>query len=212
MELSWDIVLALNSIIDGKRLRGIKFNYVEPNEEKTFVKETLRKMIDQELALESGELTEKGELIKLTLEQYKASQAIVYLNRIRIGLSKADNICPALIPLYKAGRLSIVDVRLVNKQEIFLAMIEAYPILCQGHLERDIKYKTIKYLRSVIMEHDEKEIMLLAKECSFQNENYICIIEDDKIKKIDAIRNSIQEVGGGDIRHHIAAMLDLTWM
>ena len=62
------------------------------------------------------------------------------------------------------------------------------------------------------MEHDEKEIMLLAKECSFQNENYICIIEDDKIKKIDAIRNSIQEVGGGDIRHHIAAMLDLTWM
>ena len=211
MELSWDILLAFNSILDGKRIRGIRFNSIKPESEELLVKETVGKMIKSGLAKESGELTEKGEMIRYVLDQYKTAKTVIYINRIRIGLAKG-NICPALIPTYEKGQLTKVDVRIIHREMIFLALIEGYSILRQGHIGGDVKYPDLQEVKSKIFDHDLNKTLFLAKECTGQNENYICLIENDRIQKIDIIKESVSEVGGGDIRHDIACMLGLTWM
>ena len=211
MELSWDILLAFNSILDGKRIRGIRFNSIKPESEEVFVKETVGKMIKSGLVKESGELTETGEMIRYVLNQYKTAQTVVFINRIRIGVVKG-NICPALIPTYEEGQLSKVDVRIVHKEIIFLALIEGYPILRQGHMGSIAKYPDLYEVKSKIINHDLNETLFLAKECTGHNENYICLIDSDRIQKIDLIKESVSVVGGGDIRHDIACMLGLTWM
>ena len=156
----------------------------------------------------SCHLTQPNRIIVLRLS-IKPNNPIV--NRIRIGLVKG-NICPALIPTYEEGQLSKVDVRIVHKEIIFLALIEGYPILRQGHMGSIAKYPDLYEVKSKIINHDLNETLFLAKECTGHNENYICLIDSDRIQKIDLIKESVSVVGGGDIRHDIACMLGLTWM
>ena len=71
MKVSWNIVLALNSIIDGKPIRGIRLNTVNEEDKKTLIHETIRQMKDNGLLSENGQLTLTGEMLTRILRDYK---------------------------------------------------------------------------------------------------------------------------------------------
>lgn len=211
MELSWNVFLAINSMIDGNPVRGIRFNQVRKDQEESLIEETIREMIDTGISDENGKLTVIGQVLKKNIEQYKSSESVVFINRMRIGLV-TGNRCPALIPLYEEGLLKTIDVRYVNKEIAFLELLEVYPILKAGHIESMIERSNTETIANLIMAHGEKEMIMYAKESKTINENYICLIDNGVMKKMDVYKKTITEVGGGDIRYQIAGMLGLTWV
>ena len=211
MEVSWEIAVALNSLIDGKPLKGIRFNPVDPKHRESFVSSTVEKMTAHGLIEESGELTQSGEVLKEILKEYKSALSVTFINRMRVGI-RYNGLCPSLTPLYENGRLKSIDMRFVSKEALFLEMIELFPFLQQGHKESIARHCGISELKDTVLGHSDNEIFMLANENNRQNVNLIFFLEDDGIKKIDVIHETISEVGGGDIRHELAGMLGLIWM
>jgi hypothetical protein len=130
---------------------------------------------------------------------------------MRVGL-RYNGLCSSLTPLYENGRLKSIDMRFVSKEALFLEMIELFPFLQQGHKETIARHCGISELKDTVLGHSDDKILLLANENNGQNVNLIFLLEDDGIKKIDVINETISEVGGGDIRHELAGMLGLIWM
>ena len=211
MELSWNMFLALNSMIDGEPVKGLKFNKVESSDEDGLVNETIREMINCGIAEESGKLTLVGVFLKKAIEDFKTSDNIIFINRMRIG-NVTGEICPTITPTYESMKLKTVDVRYINKKAAFLELLECYPILKKGHLSNGKKTLSIEDIAHKVEKRTNKELIMVARESNEKNENYICLINDEYIEKIDVYKKTIEEVGGGDIRYQIACLLGLVWL
>ncbi len=213
MKVSWNIVLALNSIIDGKPIRGIRLNAVNEEDKKTLIHETIRQMKDNGLLSENGQLTLTGEMLARILRDYKKTSISIFINRMRIGLCYGD-ICPAVIPQYVDERLESVDLRYVNKKAVLVELTDAFPTLKGGHLSYPKSMISTENIALKMTEFPENQLILLASESNNKrkNENYVYLINDKTVNKIDVYNNTIQEVGGGDVRYQMACMLGLAWM
>ena len=203
--------MALNSIIDGKPVRGIRFNTVDPSKEAELVKVTIHQMEELGMVREDGELTASGVLLKKTLSDYKNCDSTLLINNVRIGLTK-DDICPALIPEYTNDKLISVDIRYINKKAAFLRLIDEYPILMKGHWINEKRRISVEEIAIKLEIAPKNGAIFLVQQSSVQNDNYICLLHEQSVEIVDVNKKTIQEVGGGDVRYKIACMMWLGWV
>ncbi len=202
--------MALNSIIDGKPVRGIRFNAVDPSKEAELVKVTIHQMEELGIVREDGELTVIGVLLKKALFDYKNCNNTLMINNVRIGLTK-DDICPTLIPEYANDRLKSVDIKYINKKAALLRLIDEYPILMQGHWLNEKRKISVEEIAKKLEMSPNNGAIFLEQYSSVQNDNYICLLHDQSVEIVDVNKKTIQEVGGGDVRYKIACMMGLGW-
>lgn len=207
MKISAKVLAAINSIIDGKQIKGIRLNNSVSEKD---VEATLEEMRKLEILDINNRFTVAGEILLLMIKEYKEAERILCINSIRVGVVTTEK-CVIMAPVYNIeSRLEEVEVLYKSKQQIMEIILEKYHPLKNGCKRFRINpYESISSEQmSLIVNEFPLEKTLFYSVISEETKSYVCLIEDNEDSiRIDIERCVKEKVEPGSIRREIALIM-----
>lgn len=204
-------MLCFNSLLDGKKVYGITFDYDSDCDEKIFIQETLESLREKELLTDAYKLTEKGAVMVKILEEYKKSATYLTVNNTFIA--SIDSKYGVVINCPVEGGREKYLMTALSKKEIIDYLLESRPDIGNKYRKYKISSK-IEFdgqeLYEDLVKYESDKIIYIKKEKNNQVELERIYYWDDKQGYFYECREQIRvEMEPGEICGILCEMLEI---
>ena len=211
MQFTSGEMLCFNSLLDGKKIHGIKLNCEDYFNKESYIQEILKGLQEKKFLTNDFKINELGVLPIKLLESYKKAKKYVTIDRIVVSLIDKDY-CVALFPITE-GEKTVYEMTLLSNNAIIYALLALKPDLRNKYrpfkIASKIPYNHEKTMEDLMQNKPEK-MMYLKKEVDNQTiVERIYYWEEEKGYYFDAKENVRMEMETGEIRKTLLDIFEI---
>lgn len=203
-----NILVAINSIVDGEKIKGIRLNL--PSSEIS-INDTIEEMVALEILTAEHHLSIGGEVVVRMIKKYKESTKIICINSMRICLCE-DDMCIVIIPYYDIHDYLInIEMKYVKKAAILAALLIDYPPLKNGTKRYSInrvEKMEQNQICNIINSIPTDKALFYAVISNEDVQSFVCLIDTKNTIKVNLSKKTKEESEAGNIRRELALLLE----
>ena len=208
MEYSMNELLCYNSLLDGKKIQGIRIIYPSLVLKKQIVDKTLKELKEKNLIDESGRQSKLGAAKLHIIRLYKEAHTYIAINKVAAALKPNGKMIMAV----QTGKEKI-QIESGERAAILLSILKTYPFLCEESKEECIK-EGIELSESKWNEMSGRismqEAIVFQKMYKGEQQHNIVIFRvDNKLYKYDYLRKKLYESSTRKLRMELIELLEL---
>ncbi len=209
VEYTMNEILCYNSLLDGKKIQGIRLMFPPITRKQTIIDDTLKQLKEEKLVDETGKLTAAGEAKLHIIRTYKQADTFLSLNNIAISFQNNRKMIMAV--QNKEGKFMLETG---DRAGIMLGLMKEYPFLqCQDKNEQKEMEPTIlsEERWEELREQIEIRNMILLQKYRKENaeENIILFSHEGNCYEYQNEKNTLIRKEPSGVRKRIMALLEL---
>ena len=208
VEYTTSEMLCYNSLLNGKKIQGIRLMFPPMLMKKQILEETIAYLKKERLAEESGELTAVGEAKLHIIRKYKEADRYVAINNIAVSFQKGRSMIMAVQTKEDSFTFEIGD-----RAGIMLGLLREYDFLRQEEKKKSeyrTNFLTDEGWKELMAQIETRNLILVQK---YKNED---IIEDIALfcyegncYELNVTKKMMKEKPVSEIRKRLMELLEL---